>query len=332
MPRHLVTLIPSLHRFDASPKQSLLRAGLESGLNLKYGCEGGTCGECRARLVSGKIQSIKHSDFLFSAEHKADQYFLSCCHAAETDCQIEIAEIGSVHEIPEQIIEARVYNLQQLSEDVLAISLKTPRSQPLSFFAGQYVTLYLNENLQRNKSIASCPCDGLKPEIHVKFRAADVFSEYAFNSLKKNDRVGILGPLGNFVLDDDSPRPLIFIAYDTGFASIKSLLEHAIALKKEQSIRLYWLVTPHNTPYMGNYCRAIEDALDNFTYRPIAIREPSDECITAVLEKIVNQEKAIKHSDLFITLPEKYRELARARLVKSGIDDRQWSIDSMLRL
>ncbi len=332
MTTHRIRILPSGHEFECSDHQSLLHAALESGIHLHYGCENGSCGECLAKLVDGEIEAIRHSDFVLSPQQKADGRFLSCCHAPRSDCVIQADEVGSPREIPQQRIEARVYRLECLSEDVMQLSLKTPRSQPLQFLAGQHIRLDFGNGLSRNKSIASCPCDGLKPQIHVKYRPGDPFSEHVFRTLKKNDRVCLEGPCGDFVLDDDTTRPLIFIAYDTGFASIKSLIEHAIALDKPQPIHVYWVVTPNHSPYLENYCRSIEDALDNVRYFPIAIREPSDECIDAVISKIIGQEEAIKFSDVYLTLPEAYRSIAERRFQQAGIDDRHWRIDHLLRV
>jgi len=332
MPTHKVTLLPSGHCYYASSKQSLLKAGLESGLNLKYGCEGGNCGDCLARLLSGEIQTLRYSDYVLPEEQKNDGYFLTCSHAPLSDCQLEISEIGSVHDISQQAIEARVFRLESLANDVISLSLKTPRSQPLRFLAGQHIKVSLNNHLQRNKSIASCPCDGLKPEIHVKRRHNDAFSHYVFEQLKRNDRVLIEGPLGDFVMDDDALQPLVFIAYDTGFAGIKSLLEHAIALEKEQPISLYWIVTPNSTPYLENYCRSIEDALDNFSYYPLSIKQASAMCFEAVLKKIFNQEEAIKQSDVFVILPAKFKPIAQAQIDQAGLDTSRWHLDGFLKL
>ena len=332
MPTHRVRILPSGHEFDCSEHQSFLHAALEHGINLHYGCETGGCGDCLARLVEGEIGAIRFSDYLLSPQQKANHQFLACINSPRSDCVIQADEVGSPREIPQQQIEARVYRMERLSDDVMQLLLKTPRSQPLQFLAGQHVTVELGDGLSRNKSVASCPCDGLKPEFHVKYRPGDAFSEHVFHRLKKNDRVGLTGPLGDFVLDDDGTRPLVFIAYDTGFASIKSLIEHAIALEKSQSVHLYWVVTPNHTPYRENYCRSIEDAMDNIRYFPIAIREPSDHCIDAVIGKILGQEPAIKFSDVYLTLPETYRRIAEQRFRDAGIDDRHWRIDTLIRI
>lgn len=332
MPSYAVRVFPSGHQFLASSRQSLLKAGLESGLNLKYGCEGGNCGKCLARLIRGQTQSIRHTDFKLSEQQKADRFFLTCCHAAQSDVEIEAVEIGSVREIAEQQIEARVYKLQRLSDDVMSVYFKTPRSQPLSFLAGQHLTIRLNDRLQRNKSIASCPCDGIRPEIHVKFRVGDPFSEYVFNQLKKNDRVCLQGPWGDFTLNDDSNRPLILVAFNTGFASIKSLLEHAIALEKSQSIQLYWLLTPDHQAYQENYCRAIRHALDNFDFQTVCLSGNDVSSYCTALELIWQQDIDPKDADIFVTAPVAFSDRVEQQMIRLGISDGHWRIDNIMKL
>jgi len=332
MPGYKVTLQPSQHHFIASDKQSLLHAGLEAGLNLRYGCDGGNCGECMAKLLQGKIQPIRHSDYVYSEQEKQQHAFLTCCFAAASDVEIEMPEIGNVEELCEQRIQARVYKKQPLSDRVMALYFKMPRSQPLHFLAGQYVRLKLNDDLQRNKSIASCPCDSLKPEFHIQRTPGDAFSDYVFNQLKKGDTVEIKGPCGRFVLDDDSTRPLVLIAFDTGFASIKSLIEHAIALEKEQPIQLYWILTPGHDAYLENYCRSLQHALDNFSFQEIPLDERSEATVSAVLHQILSSQKAIRHSDIYVTLPLEFRKLAKQQLNAAGIDDRHWRIDTIKKL
>lgn len=332
MPTYAVTLLPSQHSFQSSTRQSLLTAALESGLKLKYGCESGNCGECLARLQQGSVQSLRHSDFKLSEEQIAQGYLLTCCTAAQSDCRIEVEETGSVNEIQQQCVRASVYRLQRLSENVMSVVARLPRSQPLNFFAGQSVSLQVEHDLSRILPIASCPCDALKPEFHIHYQPGDEFSEYVFTQLKRNHSLEIQGPLGDFVLDDDTRRPLVFIAYDTGFAAIRSLLEHAIMLEKEQPIKLYWIITAANTAYLENYCRSIEDALDNFRYSTLALDEATHENLSKLLKIILTRETAIKYSDVFMTVPQAFYRSAEAELINAGIDDRHWSINALSAL
>ena len=70
--------------------------------------------------------------------------------------------------------------------------------------------------------------------------------------------------MGDFVLNVESGHPLVFIAFDTGFAAIKSLVEHAMALDSAPSIHLYRVSTIAGEPCLDNLCRSWADALDGF--------------------------------------------------------------------
>ncbi len=52
----------------------------------------------------------------------------------------------------------------------------------------------------------------------------------------------IWGPDGEFSLAERT-QPLVFAACDTGFAPVKSLIEHALSLDAAPSISLFWLAT-----------------------------------------------------------------------------------------
>ena len=72
------------------------------------------------------------------------------------------------------------------------------------------------------------------------------------------------------MLNENSPRALVFIAEGIGFASVKGLIEHAMALDYAEQIYLLWIADGDQPPYLNNLCRAWNDALDNFTYIPLA--------------------------------------------------------------
>jgi CDP-4-dehydro-6-deoxyglucose reductase len=63
----------------------------------------------------------------------------------------------------------------------------------------------------------------------------------------------------------------VFIAFCTGFAPVKSLMEHAMALDQAESIHLLWVATKESGLYLPGLARAWADALDNFFYEPILV-------------------------------------------------------------
>lgn len=264
-----VKLLPSGHEFSVEPGENLLDAALRAGLSIRYSCNSGSCGECRARLVSGELGDALHHDYAFNERERADGQFLMCRTSAASDLVIEAVEARGAADVPVQTLTTQVNKLVRLSEDVMELHLRTPRSQTLWFLAGQHVRLNIPGIAPRHKSIASCPCNGMVLQFHVRRRPGDPFSDHVFTRMKVRDTIGVEGPFGSFVLDEESTRPLIFIAFETGFAPIKSLIEHAISLEMRQPMRLYWITAGVRGHYLENHCRAWQDALDDFGFVPI---------------------------------------------------------------
>jgi CDP-4-dehydro-6-deoxyglucose reductase len=266
-----IKLLPSGKEFVAQDTETVLEAALRSGVSISYSCNNGTCGECKAHLLSGRVNQLVGQDYCFSEAEKNRNAILLCNITAASDLEIEVHEANSAQDIPLQKVPTRVDKLERLSNDIMVVHLRTPRSQTLNFLAGQHVSLEAAGIPPRNKSIASCPCNAMHLQFHIRHVPDDPFSEHVFTKLKVADTVTINGPMGDFLLDEESKRPIIFFAYETGFGPVKSIIEHAIALDLQQPIHLYWLAREGEF-YLGNYCRSWEDALDNFTYTPLVIQ------------------------------------------------------------
>jgi CDP-4-dehydro-6-deoxyglucose reductase len=274
---HRIRLHPSGHEYEAATGEPLLEAGLRAGLNLAYRCDNGSCGECRARVMQGQVQTLRAHDFHLSEAERAAGHVLLCSTGALSGLQLEARESGSIADVPVQVIRTQVRQLQRPQPDLLLLQLRTPRSQTLQFLAGQNARLTLPDGSAHVLPIASCPCNGMVLEFHLR-RGAGTFSEAAFSRLAAGDSVIVTGPCGRLTLDEQSPRRSVFIAYDTGFAAIKSLIEHAIALERPQPMHFYWIGCAPGEHYLLNYCRSWEDALDNFHFTPLCAtaewREP----------------------------------------------------------
>ncbi len=263
---HTVVLQPSGRRFEVRQGESILEAGLRAGANLRYRCSNGTCGECRARLLGGEVEEIQFHDFCFSAAERAQGCLLMCSTTALGDVQLEAPELGAAADIPEQQVTAKLSRLELIGADYAIAHLRTPRSKTLQFLAGQEVLVRFEDGPTRRLALANCPCDGLRPQFHVRRIDGDPFSDQVFGALRSGATCEMRGPLGEFVLREETDRALLFIAYETGFAPVYSLLEHVIALDWRAPLRVIWLVEQAHGPYLQNYCRALQDALDDFTF------------------------------------------------------------------
>jgi CDP-4-dehydro-6-deoxyglucose reductase len=268
-----IRLLPTRREFFVEGSDSILDAALRAGVSLRYGCSNGNCGLCKAKVVSGKTLPVRHFDFLLSEAEKNQGYVLLCSHTAVSDLEIETSEIEGPRDIPAQEIAARVKKIERLGDDMALLHLQTPRTKRLQFLAGQSATLETGNGAEAEYPVASCPCDDRNLQFHIRRVPGERLSEYVFRRLKNGDIVSLSGPQGEFTLREDSPHSLIFLAYDRGFAPIKSIIEHAMARDVAESLHLYWLAGKDGH-YLNNLCRAWADALDNFLYTPLEV-EPA---------------------------------------------------------
>lgn len=313
-----VEVKPSGHSFVVETTESLLDAGLRAGLNLDHNCANGSCGACKARLLSGDLVLTQHYDYRFTDQEKQQDWFLMCCHRPATEVSLLAHEVGSAAEIPEQHIRARVQKIERLQQDVVQLSVRTPRASSLMFLAGQAVALHLDGMKPVEMALASCPCDGMNLRFHVRRRVQDPFSELVFERLKKGRELVVTGPQGDFTLDDDSHRPMILLAWESGFAPIASLIDHAIQLDDARQMHLYWLSGQPGGHYLSNYCRAWQDALDDFHYHPIDLSPLGDDDFGSVMEAIATRHGDLAGWDCYAVLPEPGLA-ALQRLIGAGL-------------
>ncbi len=306
-----VRVLPSGHDFFIDGQDSILEGALRAGIPLSYGCSNGNCGLCKAKVVSGQIKKIRHHDYVIPETQKSQGYVLLCSNTAMTDVEIEAPVAGSVQDIPFQQISAKVKAIEPLSHNMALLHLQTPRTSRLRFLAGQYATLQLGKSLSADLPIASCPCDERNLHFHVRRLPGNLFSDYVFNQLKTGEVVDVEGPQGEFILQEKSPRPLYFIAFDTGFAPIKSLIEHAMSLDEAEAIHLYWIGSDVDSIYMPNMGRAWADALDNFTfssrvtgYDLRAVSGKREANLRAMLEEIIEGRPDLRAGDVYLAGPE----------------------------
>jgi len=301
-----VTVLPSRHQFLVEGNDSILQAGLKAGMRFAYGCGTGTCGLCKARVVSGDLRPILHSDYPLSEQEKQQGYALLCAHTALSDVVVETLEAAGPADIPAQDLVATVRTVDRLAPDTMLLHLQTPRTNRLRFLAGQSVTLGVageQGDLQQTLALASCPCD--ERNLHFHFPRDDdaPLTRALFEGrIRSGAAVNVRGPSGDFVLEADSVRPLVLVACDTGFAPIKSLLEHAMAGEQIEAFDLYWLATRPDGHYLSNQCRAWAAAFDNFSSNLLTDASAAGGA-WHVIEAVVAKRRALEQCDVFVAGP-----------------------------
>ncbi len=320
-----VKVIPSGHEFFVEGTDSILSAAVRAGLTLNYGCTSGNCGSCKARVVSGQVWKLRDHDYVLSEREKRLGYVLMCSNTAVTDLVIEAAEATTASDLPLQQIRATAHRIDRIGEDLAVLYVQTPRTQTLRFMAGQRATVTVGEDVSATLPIASCPCDGRHLEFHVRRRPGDRFGEVVLGTLRPSEMVTVTGPQGEFVLAEDSARPSLFIAFDDGFAPIKSLVQHAISIDTVEAFHLYWFVTGKERLYLDNLCRSWRDALENFRYtaRVLGAGAEAREAAERVLAEVLEDAEDLGSHDVYVAGPAPLVEAAAARLLAHGLPSPQ---------
>ena len=321
-------LKPSSRTFTVELGETLLEAGLRAGLALGYGCANGSCGMCKARVVTGGVSEVRFHDYVLSASEKHAGYTLLCCATALEDVEIEAGEAGGAEDIEPQTIRARVHRLRPVGKEIMLLTVRTPRSRLLRFLSGQHVDLTVGALAPRDVPIASCPCDGMNIQFHFRRTSDDAFLEQVFDTLKKSDEVVLEGPRGRFTLDPDSKRPILFFAYDTGFAPVHGLIEQAMNLELPQAMHLYWVAPGPGEHYLHNLCRSWADAFDNFAYYPLVDGSPQKEVAGAdsardlprsVANELLESQRGLSLFDAYAAGPEWFVALAVEGFSRQGL-------------
>lgn len=312
-----VTVLPAGHEFFVDGNDTLLEAALRAGIPLNYGCSNGNCGECRAKLVSGQVKKVHPHDFVLKESEKAEGAFLLCSYTAVSDVVLE-AGVSGADDIPPQSIPTRVKSVEIINERIAALHLIAPRSQRLHFLAGQRVSLTIGD-LGGEYYVASCPCEDRHIELHIR-RDNRPFPRHVFEDMAKEDVVRVDGPHGRFVMKLDSRRPVIFVAWEEGFAPIKSLVQHAMSLEIAESMHLYWAAGPGGGHYQDNLCRSWADALDEFSYQALDTAPGA----ATVVEAVLAQHPDLGRADIYAAGPHAFLQALREGALARGLSPLGW--------
>jgi CDP-4-dehydro-6-deoxyglucose reductase, E3 len=274
-----VLVQPAGLNFDVAGDEAILPAAIRNGIGLPYGCRDGACGSCKCRLLEGRVIHRTHQAKALSAAEEDAGWILTCCATPLSDCVIEARTVAGAGDTPVVKMPARVAALARPAPDVTVMKLQLPGNAAFKFRAGQYVEFILPGGLRRSYSMANAPESlGTTPaiELHLRHMPGGKFTDQVFSTLKEKDILRLEGPFGSFFLREDSAKPVVLLASGTGFAPIKSIIEHMRLQGITRPARLYWGCRTKVDLYQHDWAVEAAASMPNLSYVPV-LSEPRPE-------------------------------------------------------
>ena len=214
--------------FECEPGEKILHAGLRGGVELPYECATGTCGTCRARLVSGQTESA-WSDAPGRRYFKSDADFLTCQSVARADCALEIGGVLKPREpgvAAPRALAGVVCAYRRLTHDVVAVDLDI--GEPLDFSAGQFALVTVPEIAgARAYSMVNFESRAQRLSFVVKKKPGGAVSDWLFGDGVEGTRLSLVAPLGHATFHPDVRKHVLCIAGGSGIAGMMSILSLA---------------------------------------------------------------------------------------------------------
>jgi CDP-4-dehydro-6-deoxyglucose reductase/3-phenylpropionate/trans-cinnamate dioxygenase ferredoxin reductase subunit len=254
--------------FDCATGETVLDAVERAGYSIPYSCRKGVCSSCEGRLISGEAmvrgQGVRRGP--------ADAV-LFCQARPRSDLEIAPVRIRKIEPLQRKVFAAKVREIGRPAPDVAVIRLRLPIGRRAIFKAGQYLRVLMADGDSRNYSMANAPHRNDELELHIRRVAGGKFSENTLAALSLGSVLNIELPYGEFRLSEND-KNAILIATGTGFAPIKSLIEHNIRLGIERPLHLYWGANTEADLYMQGLPRAWQQKHLWFRFTPV-VSSPS---------------------------------------------------------
>ena len=214
--------------FDCGDKETILYAGLRQGLNLPYECATGTCGTCRARVMSGEVE-VRWKEAPGGKKLKPERGdILMCQTRAHSDCVLRVPSQIAITDEPRPARRRGVIrSIRKLTSDVVHFDLHL--SEPMDFEAGQFVVVETSD-LSGGRAYSMVNFDNTAAQVALvlKLKPGGGFSDWLFARENGEAHVEVFGPLGRAVFSPEEGKNIVCIAGGSGIAGMMSILERAV--------------------------------------------------------------------------------------------------------
>lgn len=240
-------------------EHSVLETLTARGVHIPHSCGSGVCHTCMMHAVKGKVPPRAQEGL--KATLVAQEYFLACVCHPEEDLEIVLPERAAAR------IEARIASIEHLNADILGIRLKP--AQPFDYKAGQFISVYKDQDTSRCYSLASVPSLDDELFLNVRKIPGGLVSGWISSGLRAGDTISISEATGDcFYVPGKSDQDILLVGTGSGLAPLYGIIRDALLNGHTGRIRLYHGNYNAAGFYLVNELRKLEHSHPNFQYVP----------------------------------------------------------------
>jgi Na+-transporting NADH:ubiquinone oxidoreductase subunit F len=299
---------------SVKPGDKLLGVLADNDLFIPSACGGGgTCGQCRVRVLSGGGAILPTETSSINKRDAADHYRLACQVAVKQDMTIRVAdEVFGVKRW-----ETTVVSNRNVASFIKELVLALPEGEELDFRAGGYIQIecpphdlkytdfdieeefrdewdkynlwryesHVTKTVVRAYSMASFPLERTVVKLNVRIATpppgADdsvppgIMSSFIFN-LKPGDKAIVSGPFGEFFAKDTDAE-MVFIGGGAGMAPMRShIFDQLIRRHSQRKISFWYGARSLKEMFYQEEFDKLAAENDNFKWH-LALSEPQPE-------------------------------------------------------
>ncbi|HSS27892.1 MAG TPA: 2Fe-2S iron-sulfur cluster-binding protein [Usitatibacter sp.] len=220
--------LPDGSEYRCASDDTLLRAGLRSGLGFPYECNAGSCGTCKVELTEGRIDSLRPDAPGLTDRDREKNRVLACQAQPRGDCAIKVRlrpENVPLHR-PARF-EATLQGVRDLTHDMREFTFHAKGSP--GFLPGQYALFYLpGLDVPRTYSMSNADDGSGTWQFIVRRVPGGVGTVTLFDRVPIGMTITLDGPYGLAYLRTSSPRDLVLIGGGSGLAPMLSIARGAM--------------------------------------------------------------------------------------------------------
>jgi CDP-4-dehydro-6-deoxyglucose reductase len=269
--------------FRMPRSECILDAALAQGIALPHQCRGASCGECKARVLEGRVDHGWSLGFAITDAEKDEGYCLAC-QAKPLTPRLRIRTVRDpAGAAAVRQITAKVVANTPLTPRVSRLVLAPTPGESLPHEAGDYAELVL-PGIQPNRmySFAAAPQPRGLLEFFIARHPHGLASGYVRDRLRLGDHVELRGPFGTCRMPPGA-GPVIGLAGGTGLAPVLAIVEHSLRGGSPEPHTLVLSVRDDDEVFALDRLHALSLAYPNFSYHLLVTDAPSRFCPARML-------------------------------------------------